>query len=201
MVVNTVQRETAAALSERSLGGLCLEDESGRDEVYVRALSVSEVKTQVSREGGRLPTWSADGRELFFLQDSSLMAVTVTTTADAFESGRPSALFNLRRPPTDDGAIYDVAPDGKSFVIADRTPHDVCADGGPPHRRMVARDSAEGPGQVIGLRPPPWRSECLRHSTCQMAKPSRSSLKRFCGPPRRRGNSARYGGTAFACIG
>lgn len=45
------------------------------------------------------------------------MAVTVTTAADAFESGRPSPLFNLRRLPADDGAIYDVAPDGRSFVV------------------------------------------------------------------------------------
>ena len=33
-----------------------------------------------------------------------------------------------------------------------------------------------------------------------MAKPSRSSFKRRCGPPSRHGNSERYGGTAFACF-
>ena len=92
-------------------------NESGRQEVYVRALISPGVKTQVSREGGRLPTWAADGGELFFLQGSSLMAVTVATVTAAFEAGRPTRLFDLRRVPADEGAIYDVAPDGTRFVV------------------------------------------------------------------------------------
>lgn len=100
-------------------------NESGREEVYVRALTGPGVKTLVSRDGGRLPTWSADGRELFFLQGPSLMAVTVGTNTAAFEAGRPQVLFYLRRLPADEGAIYDVAPDGKRFVVIEPLTTDV----------------------------------------------------------------------------
>ena len=44
----------------------------------MRALVNPGVKTLVSHEGGRLPTWSANGRELFFLNGPSLIVVPVS---------------------------------------------------------------------------------------------------------------------------
>jgi serine/threonine-protein kinase len=115
--LSTPFNENRPRLSPNGRWVAYVSNESGRGEVYVRALISPGVKTQVSRDGGRLPTWSADGRELIFLQESTLMAVTVTTATAAFEAGRPYPLFNLRRLPVDEGAIYDVAPDGTRFVV------------------------------------------------------------------------------------
>ena len=41
-------------------------NESGRNEVYVRAFPVSRGQWQVSNQGGSRPKWRADGKELFY---------------------------------------------------------------------------------------------------------------------------------------
>lgn len=115
--LSTPFNENRPRLSPNGRWVAYVSNESGRGEVYVRPLIGPGVKTQVSRDGGREPTWSADGRELFFLQGSSLMAAAVTTVTATFEAGRPALLFNLRRLPAEEDAIYDVAPDGKRFVV------------------------------------------------------------------------------------
>ena len=83
-----------------------LSDESGRAEVYVRALDPSTGlppktgwpptggKWQVSVQGSvGLIQWRQDGRELYYLAaDGGLMAVDVTTTL-TFEAGSPRLLF------------------------------------------------------------------------------------------------------------
>jgi hypothetical protein len=45
-----------------------------------------------------------------------MMAVSVTTRAE-FSAGRPRRLFEIRFDPGDNGANYDVAVDGKWFVV------------------------------------------------------------------------------------
>jgi Tol biopolymer transport system component len=55
-------------------------DQSGSEEVYVRAFPPSEGRWQISTAGGTRPRWRSDGRELFFLStDGQLMAVDVTS--------------------------------------------------------------------------------------------------------------------------
>ena len=94
-------------------------NESGRDEVYVRPLTGPGGKTQVSRDGGLLPTWSAGSGELVFLNGMSVMAAAVKPGSGVFAVGQPRLLFNLRRRPSDSGAIFDVAPDGNRFVVVE----------------------------------------------------------------------------------
>ena len=52
-------------------------DESGRMELYVRAFPGGEGLVQVSPNGGDLPRWSADGKELFFFNDGKIVAASV----------------------------------------------------------------------------------------------------------------------------
>src|SRR5712692_3112352 len=53
-------------------------NETGHREVYVRDFPAGSHKWQVSNQGGLLPRWRHDGRELFYLTpDGTLMAVTV----------------------------------------------------------------------------------------------------------------------------
>ena len=71
---------------------------------------------QVSSGGGGGPRWRADGRELFYLRpDGTMMAVPITVHGATLEVGTPIALFPGTEGP-DDGALYDVAPDGRFLI-------------------------------------------------------------------------------------
>jgi serine/threonine-protein kinase len=91
--------------------------ESGRPEIYVQAFPGPGGKWQVSTVGGEAPRWSRNGRELFYHVGARMMAVPVETSP-SFRVGTPQILFDtffdLR---TDGGTVYDVASDGKSFVM------------------------------------------------------------------------------------
>jgi serine/threonine-protein kinase len=92
--------------------------ESGRDEIYVRPFADwDEAQTQVSTSGGRAPAWSADGRELFFLNGDDMMVVPVQTS-DHFTFGTPRLLFKGTYVQGSGGARnYDVAPDKRFLMI------------------------------------------------------------------------------------
>jgi len=99
-------------------------NESGRPEVYVRPFTASgssgvpslgEGKWQVSKDGGTLAKWRADGKELIFqAPNGSPMAVDVTTTGAVFQAGVPKQLFAA--PPN--VGDWDVTADGKRFLAA-----------------------------------------------------------------------------------
>ena len=93
--------------------------ESGRNEIYVRPFpEVDGGRWQVSADGGELPRWNPRGRELFFVAATGdLMAVPVTTGA-SFEPGTPQRLFAVPRILGSAATMYDVAPDGRSFLMA-----------------------------------------------------------------------------------
>jgi Tol biopolymer transport system component len=92
-------------------------DESGRQEIFVRAFPGPGGKTQVSTNGGSQPVWSASGRELYFRLDDKVMSVQVTT-APTFKAGRPQLLFarDYDLGPSE-GIDFDVAPDGTRFLM------------------------------------------------------------------------------------
>ncbi|HEV2064114.1 MAG TPA: protein kinase [Thermoanaerobaculia bacterium] len=89
-------------------------DESGRSEVYVQAFPGPGGKWQVSAAGGVIPRWRGDGKELFYLSlDNKIMAVPLETTP-AFHAGAPAPLFAVH---PGGGTVYDVAADGKRFLV------------------------------------------------------------------------------------
>jgi eukaryotic-like serine/threonine-protein kinase len=91
-------------------------NESGSYEVYVQSFPVSAKKWPISSDGGALPLWRADGRELFFLkQGGKVMSVDVKTDG-AFESSTPKELFQTEIK-FSGGLPYAVAPDGSRFLI------------------------------------------------------------------------------------
>ena len=90
-------------------------DHSGRFEVYMSPFQGSGGRYQVSTQGGRLPTWSRNGRELFYveLNPRRLMAADISL-GKLFQVGVPKPLFVIRN---DGGAVYyDVGPDGMRFL-------------------------------------------------------------------------------------
>lgn len=94
----------------------------GRREVYITPFPGKKGKWQVSAAGGRYPRWRGDGKELFFLaqNETVLMAVDVDLSGSAPRIGTPKKLFDVHlvySPFSPEGAAYDVARDGKRFLV------------------------------------------------------------------------------------
>jgi serine/threonine-protein kinase len=95
----------------------------GRSEVNVEPFPLTGEKHQITTAGGASPVWSRDGRELFFLQSRAITDPTAAQIASVeihtergFVSGKIKPLpiqgFVSIGPTT-----YDIAPDGRSFVM------------------------------------------------------------------------------------
>jgi len=91
-------------------------NESGRAEIYVKVVQGTAGKRQVSIAGGMWPVWSQKTGELFFLNGSTLMASKVDPGSGV--PGSLESLFEMRNlPQISHHPPYDVAPDGRSFIM------------------------------------------------------------------------------------
>jgi Tol biopolymer transport system component len=90
---------------------------TGRDEIWVQGYP-DGVAVRVSTNGGFEPQWSADGRELYYLQGNALMAVAVETEGE-FSFEAPEQLFAgpYRTVSGLFASSYDVARDGLFLMI------------------------------------------------------------------------------------
>jgi Tol biopolymer transport system component len=101
-------------------------DESGTDQVYVRAFAggpASGAKLPVSTGIGRQPRWRGDGREIFYVAgDGKMMAVAVKPSASSLELGAPAPLFDahLLIAASSPRFHYDVSRDGQQFYLLER---------------------------------------------------------------------------------
>jgi eukaryotic-like serine/threonine-protein kinase len=86
-------------------------DDTGRQEIYVTAYPDAGPKITISADGGTLPRWSSNGRELFYRGGNKMMAVEVQT-GPTFRAGRPKVLFEGRY------SSYDVSADGQRFLMS-----------------------------------------------------------------------------------
>jgi serine/threonine protein kinase len=94
-------------------------DESGRFEVYLRPFKGSGDKVRVSPTGGVEPKWGTDGRVLFYLSGSDVMAVDVEEGNGTITTGPPRALFRARLGAVDGifGSRYAPMNNGREFLI------------------------------------------------------------------------------------
>ena len=95
-------------------------NETGRNEVYVAPFPRTGAKWQVSQNGGALPRWRRDGKELFFAGASSgqFMAAQVNERGPNFEVGEIRDLFTISNmSPSIASAQYDVSADGKRLLV------------------------------------------------------------------------------------
>jgi Tol biopolymer transport system component len=99
--------------------------ETGRYEVYVRDFPSGSRRWTVSTNGGWMPHWRRDGRELFYLTlDGTLMSVPVRP-GGTLELGSPHRLFATGLHPTPIRTLmnqYAVSQDGQRFLFD--TPED-----------------------------------------------------------------------------
>ena len=93
-------------------------DDSGRHEVYVQPFPEGGSRRPVSTKGGRQPRWRGDGKELFYGEGDTLVAVSVTTTP-TFSVGAATPLFEAKDVFVTRGQQYDVSADGQRFGMVE----------------------------------------------------------------------------------
>jgi Tol biopolymer transport system component len=90
--------------------------ESGTPEVYVVAFGGGQGKWQVSANAGELPSWSKDGKELYYVDLAfNLFAVPVKDIGGALQFGMPQKLVSNWTFPS--YVFYDISPDGKKILL------------------------------------------------------------------------------------
>ena len=85
--------------------------EMWRREIYVTPFPGKKQKWKVSHDGGYIPRWGADGRELFYQSDDGMVVAVPVSTDPEFNVGDPQALFRARE-------WYDATADGQRFLIS-----------------------------------------------------------------------------------
>jgi hypothetical protein len=107
--------------------------ESGKPEVYVRPFpEVNKGKWQVSTSGGNQPLWSPNGRELFYHNADSVMAVAVEA-GQMFKCGKPESLFRGSYTSfyDQDEHTWGISLDGRRFLMM-KEPGSTASAGGAP---------------------------------------------------------------------
>ncbi len=115
--LNSPALEGAARFSPDGKWVALASDESGRFEVYVRSFPDPSSKVQVSVAGGNEPSWSADGRRLYYRSGPFLLAARVNLTPTFALLGRDTILSNADMAGASFfAANYDVTHDGRRVL-------------------------------------------------------------------------------------
>ena len=118
-ILNSPFIEDMAQISPNGRWIAYTSNEAGANEVYVQGFSVAGTprgKWRVSTDGGVEPQWRADGKELYYVRGTTIMAVEVKTDKQEFEAGQPKPLFermmtNIRR------NRFIASRDGQRFLV------------------------------------------------------------------------------------
>jgi hypothetical protein len=116
-LVKTQFAEDSAQISRDGHWLAYRSNRSGRFEVWVQTLAGGP-PVRISQSGGRQPLWSRNGRELFYVEGTRMMAVGIKTGRD-FSFDPPTPLFEW--PFVQDFVefrTYDVAADGRFLMLA-----------------------------------------------------------------------------------
>ena len=96
-------------------------NETGSEEVFVRPFpDVDDGKFSVSTNGGIMPVWADDGRELFFVDDDRGLVAAQIDTDSGFQVTEREILFTVpgRFRTSPSNILFDVSPDGQRFLMA-----------------------------------------------------------------------------------
>jgi hypothetical protein len=91
-------------------------DQTGQLEIWVRPYPGPGPAVRVSPKGGVEPVWAKNGRELYYREQSRMMAVAVNVGAQ-FDFKPAALLFESRYVHSPQPPTYDVAADGRFVMI------------------------------------------------------------------------------------
>jgi serine/threonine-protein kinase len=118
LFLKTSTQNTFAAFSPDGRWLAYADAESGSFEVYVRAFPDKGVKVQISNAGGIMPVWSRKRHELFYrAEDQRIMVANYTVNGESFLADKPRVWFGKQLANLGTGGNFDLAPDGKRFVV------------------------------------------------------------------------------------
>jgi eukaryotic-like serine/threonine-protein kinase len=115
--VRTVFDERALAMSPDGRWLAYVSNESGRDEVYVRAFPQPSGRWQISSGGGTEPRWARSGREMYYRSGDSLVSVQIAAAGASLSVGARSVLFVRPFAANASTVNYDVHPGNQQFVM------------------------------------------------------------------------------------
>jgi serine/threonine-protein kinase len=118
--------ERSPTLSPDARWAAYASNESGQDEVYVRAFPEAEGRWQVSSGGGTEPLWSNDGRTIYYRGADTLFAVAVETRP-TFAVGQRRMVFTTRFQRQSSHRNYDRDPRTGEFVLLTPSEDDATA--------------------------------------------------------------------------
>ena len=125
LVVDLTESRTHEVAPRPAWGGVLSPDgrliaytsgESGENQIFVKPFPPTDLRRQVSREGGsEEPVWSRDGTRLYYRSGQRIMVAPITIQPQ-LTVGTPSVAFrgdfvNVS------GRSYDVASDGRMLII------------------------------------------------------------------------------------
>jgi serine/threonine-protein kinase len=94
-------------------------DESGREEIWVRAFPPEgSAAIQVSQGGGTEPVWAPDGKTLYYRDAAGMRIYAVPVTHGAVpQFGVPTVRNGRWAPAFPFGRLYDISPDGRAMLL------------------------------------------------------------------------------------
>jgi Tol biopolymer transport system component len=101
-VTQTSFRESDGKISPDGRWIAYVSDEQGGPEVYVQSFPEPGFKQPVSKNGGSMPRWNPNGKELLYVIPGTgiQMAVSITPLGTSIQTREPETLFSLRGPMT-----------------------------------------------------------------------------------------------------
>ena len=94
-----------------------ISNETGRYEVYVRAMTGMPTRVQISTTGAIEPLWSPTGRELFYRADKKIIAAHIAWQNGAARVEREALFDDVYGSSGNTHAMYAVMPDGNHFIF------------------------------------------------------------------------------------
>jgi serine/threonine-protein kinase len=147
--VQTSFEERGAIFSPDGRWVAYVSNKAGQNDVYARPYPGPGGEVTISVGGGREPVWAPSGRELFYRREGKLLSVRIESSAMTMTVGAPAPVFDDPYR-LDTGAAaggvanYDIAPDGKRFVMVEE-PQASPAGGRDPVRLQVILNWLGGP--------------------------------------------------------
>ncbi len=118
-LVQTPFTESSARLSPDGRWVAYASDESDQFQVYVQSYPPGRGKWRISTSGGRLPEWSRDGRELYFVDAEGRLVAAPALGETSLDAGVPTVLFDLQAPHSEypDPMPYAAIAGGQRFLV------------------------------------------------------------------------------------